>query len=230
MSAISRSQRGPNRSLGGQRWTSEEDERLLELVRFKREWRDIAIELKRTFASVQNRFRFLKKSRDSAAEISPLVLTRAHDPTLEPDLTCGALSVAGREIIEELCAEMMRIGLMSRREPTARFYESRLALGALVRAVMLRRHTGWLRITLSRVSSPKHGLSRGAFQNLVSSLEKTGMLERYVGYLNDLNLENPQARKGRSVYIRATALLQEMCARKGISSANLFTHFPSLGG
>ena len=230
MSGVSRSQRGPNRSLGGQRWTIDEDERLLELVKCQREWREIAIELKRTFASVQNRFRFLKKSRVFASEISPLVSTRAQDPTLEPDFTCGALSAAGRKIVEVLCAEMMQIGMMSNREPSARFYESRLALGGLIRAVMLGRHTGWLRITLSKVSAPKHGISRGAFANLLISLEKTGMLERYVGYLDDLNLKNLQARKGRPVYVRATALLQEKCERQGISSGNLFTHFPSLDG
>lgn len=102
MTGSNRASQPPDRSLGGQRWTAEEDDRLLELVVSGQEWRTIAAALNRTFSGVQNRFRFLKGSQERAAPIVPRNLTRAQDRGLEPDWSCGAFSVAGRRIAEAL--------------------------------------------------------------------------------------------------------------------------------
>jgi len=232
MSKSTKSPRLLNRSSGGKRWSPEEDDCLLELVLRKEDWLDIATAFNRTFSSVQNRFRFLKSSQARASTISPLTSTRAEDPNLAPDLTCGALSRAGRRVLELVRKEIGRFQLQER-ETLVPLNEADLITGAVIREVLLlrlRTGTGWLRITVSRINAPEHGIGREACRGVINDLEKCALLERHVGYPGTLTLPQRAARKGRLIWIRASPRLVDLCEKQGISAPNLFTHFPSLGG
>jgi hypothetical protein len=218
----------PKRALGGQRWTVEEDDFLLDLVKREQEWIVIAAELERSYSSVQNRFRFLKQSQEPAAPIVPLVRTRAWRPDSAPDLSCGALSVASRQVVGVLWEEIRHP-----HEPPEARDQVRTIIGATVREVMLCRLTSgsdWLRITVSQVNAGDHGVPREAFRNIIARLEACGFLERFVGYLGALKLDRHEARKGRLVWLRAAPRLIDLCESHGINGSNLTTHFPSLSG
>jgi hypothetical protein len=220
-----------NRSSGGNRWSPEEDVRLLELVQGQENWIDIASAFNRTFSSVQNRFRFLKNSQARAWTIAS-TSTRAEDPNFAADLTCGAVSSAGRKTLELVRKEIRRPKLQTG-EKSEPLDETGLIIGAIVREVLLlrlRTDRGWLRIAVSRISAPEHGIGREAFRTIINDLEKCALLERLVGYPGTLALSQQVARKGRLVCIRASSRLVDLCERQGIRASNLFTHFPSLAG
>jgi hypothetical protein len=221
-----------NRSSGGNRWSHEDDDRLLDLVRKKEDWSDIATALKRSFSSVQNRFRFLKSSQAHASTIVALISTRAEDPSLAPDLSCGALSRAARETLKLVRNDISRFQRQSR-EVSRPIDETDLIVGAIIREILLlrlRTDTGWLRFTVSRVRTTEHGFGREALRRAIRDLEKSGYCERLVGYPGALALVHQDARKGRLIWIRASSRLTDLCERQGIGASNLLTHFPSLKG
>jgi hypothetical protein len=213
-------------SSGNKRWLPKEDDRLLDMVREKEDWVKIAKTFNRTFASVQNRFRYLKNSQIRAATIRPRLLTRAQDASLEPDLTCGALSSPGRRVLE--LVKGLSVPPASRaRSPLTR---TDFVIAAVIREILLMRlnsNEGWLRVTVSVIRSKTHGIGREALRCVIDDLESRALIERHVGYLGMPGLPN-EARSGRIIWIRASSRLVDLCDRQGINSINLFTHFPSL--
>ena len=228
---MSRQMLVPNRSDGGRRWTEMDDSRLLEMVKSQVVWTDIAAALNRTFSAVQNRFRFLKSlPENSALEISPRVETRAQERELEPDLSCGAMSVAARQFVQQLWAEILRVPTRRHRLPAKVSDEAYAVTGALIREALQMHWAsgGWIRVTVSRVRSVDFGLARESFRSIVECLEECSLLERHVGYLGAPSLGNSTARRGRSVLLRASRRLVELGAQHGITQAVVATHFPSL--
>lgn len=208
-----------------------DDSRLLEMVKSQVGWTDIAAALNRTFSAVQNRFRFLKAlPKNSVLEISPRVATRAQESELEPDLSCGAMSVAARQFVQQLWAEILREPTRRSRLPSKVSEEAYAITGALIREA-LQMHLvsgGWMKVTVSRVRSADFGVARESFRSIVECLEECSLLERHVGYLGAPSLGSSTARRGRSVLLRASRRLVELSAQHGITQAILTTHFPSL--
>jgi hypothetical protein len=222
----------PNRSSAGKRWSSEEDSLLVELVRQQIEWGDIAQTMKRAFISVQNRYRYLKVTKDSASNTVARASTRAQPLNSTPDLTCGAPSQSARRVLDLI------IGQINQRAGQRPSYNKPLngldlITGALIRELLTTRHReirGWLRITVSRINSPDHGVGRTYFSRLLGDLEANGLLERTVGYPGLVAFSESAARPGRFVFVRASLRLKKLCGQHGITPANLYTHFPSLAG
>ena len=220
----------PDRSSGGKRWSVEEDERLLDLVRQEQDWRDIATAFGRSFSSVQDRFRFLKNSQACAASIVPRRSIRAKNPT-PPDLTCGAPSRAGRDLLSLVRNDIDRRQMIAG-EPRPLIDEIDLILGAIIREVMLLRsdaHMDWVRITVAEIRTHENGIGKEAMRAVINELEKRLWIERGVGYPGLVELPR-QARIGRLILIRAAPRLLALCERIGISPPDLFNHFPSLNG
>jgi hypothetical protein len=221
-----------NRSLASNRWSAAEDNRLLELVQQQLEWIEIANAMSRTFAAVQHRFRFLKGTQPGASAIVAKISTRAQDANSTPDLTCGAVSKAGRRIVEAVKCEISKF-YGREKNPPGLLTETDLIIGALVRELILLRYRdagGWLRITVSRIKSSEHGIGIDRFCRLLDELETCGLLERFVGYPGALALSRKVARQGRFVQVKASMRLVKICRQQRIAASNLFTHFPTLGG
>jgi Myb-like DNA-binding domain len=215
-----------NISSGNKRWLPEEDDRLIALVQEKQDWVEIARTLSRSFISVQNRFRCLKKIRSHHSAITPPVSTRSQDASLEPDLTCGALSRAGRRVLELAKSR----SLLPSGKKGSSLTRTDFVIAALIRELLLTRlksDGGWLRVTISTTRSRTHGVGREALRSIIYDLERRGLLERHVGYLGTPGLPTA-ARSGRFVCIRASSRLKDLCEQQGVSGASLFTHFPSL--
>jgi hypothetical protein len=228
----SKSPKTLNRSFASNRWSPEEDNRLLELVQQQLEWTDIANAMNRTFAGVQHRFRFLKSTLPGASAIVAKNSTRAQDAKSAPDLSCGAISKAGRRVVEAVKSEVSEF--YGREIIVSGFLtDTDLIIGALVRELLLQRYrdvSGWLRITVSRITSSEHGIGIDRFCRVLDELEKSGLLERFVGYRGALALPRKVARQGRFVQVRASMRLIKICRDQRITASNLFTHFPSLSG
>jgi Myb-like DNA-binding domain len=219
----------PNRSSGNKRWSPEDDRLLLKLVEHQQDWIDIAQSMSRSFISVQHRFRFLRATSPDASSVKAKISSRALDPMEVPDLTCGAPSKAARRLLHFIRKEISdreRAG----NEPID---ETDLIVGALIRELLTlraRNVSGWLRVTVSLVSSPEHGVGKMQFSRLLNDLELRGLIERTVGVPGALVLRDSAARQGRFVLIRATLRLKLLCSRRGIGVVNLLTHLPTLAG
>jgi hypothetical protein len=216
-----------SRSSGGKPWSTKEENLLLKLVREGKEWSDIAAALNRTYSGVQMRFQTLRHSDLRALDVVPKKITRAERPELVADFTCGSVSKPGRRVINLVKGA---IGLEAS-DPSAPLLEWDLVLGAIIRELLLlrlRADMGWLRITVSQISSAKLGVGREGLRRMLTGLENSGMIERFVGYPVTIAFSNRSARKGRLVLLRASPRLLDLCEQNGISAANLSTHFYSL--
>jgi Myb-like DNA-binding domain len=219
-----------NRILASNRWSLEEDTRLLELVQQKEDWGEIATVLKRTFSGVQNRFRFLKRTQAHAAAIVAKTSTKTQDPNSAPDLTCGSVSRSGRRVLEAVRTEISLLHGQAQKA-AAPLNKTDLLIGALIREMLLLRYrnvTGWCRITVSRINNSEHGIGKTGLSRILDNLERCALLERTVGYPGVLALPHPDARRGRFVLLRASSRLINSCKQRRITASNVVTHFPSL--
>jgi hypothetical protein len=148
------------------------------------------------------------------------------------DLTCGAITPPGRQLIQGLWDKLKNdAAIAKRREPSALRSEVQCIIGAIVREAITSRDSDkahrWARVAISRIRAEEVGTDSGVFRNLLGALHRQGLLETFVGYPGVLELGGG-ARHGRTTLFRAASRLVELCREHGITKDNASTHFPSL--
>jgi hypothetical protein len=228
--------RDSKRAQAGKRWTHDADERLLALSKSRNDAATIASILRRSYSSVQNRLQKLHRllienaeSLDSGVQIAP---KRSSDTYPDMDLTCGAISGWGQQIVRALWEDIQADNAITRRrEPSSFKIEVQCLVGAIVRETFISsEEKTWARISVSRIRAENVGVDGGAVRNILGALMSRGFLERFVGYSDALRIENSAATSGRVTLLRASPRLTAMCKEAGLCSESIFSHFPSLGG
>jgi hypothetical protein len=194
----------------------------------------IAAILQRSYSSVQHRLKELGRSTNGAM-LTPEIGTRrsAERGPLgfsQIDLTCGAFTPSGRQVIQDLWDKLKNdTAIVKRREPSSLRPEVQCIIGAIVREAITSCDTdkAWARVAISRVRAEDAGVDSGVFRNLLGALQRQGLLETFVGYPGALEFGNG-ARHGRTTLFRAASCLVELCRNSEVTKDNASTHFPSL--
>ena len=98
-----------NRARGRKHWSSEDETRLVALAAAGRTSAEIAADLNRSFSSVQHR---LKKVGASVARRSE---KRSDQSQAAVDLTCGAITNSGQQIVQAERAEIRSDQVIAKR-------------------------------------------------------------------------------------------------------------------
>lgn len=223
------------RSRGGKRWTRDDETHLLLLASEGRTAAEIASMMKRSYISVQHRLRSLSGRSDTEVGRSQ---ARSFERNRFPngDLTCGALSVPGHQMVLSVwTAIRYDSAIIKRNEPSRLRPEVKCVIGAIIRETMIcsdpDHSPSWTRIAISRLRAKDVGVDSGVVRNLIRALSAKGFLEIFVGYIGPnaaLQLDPISARSGRSVLLRAAQRTVVLCKSFGIMHSNLYTNFPSL--
>jgi hypothetical protein len=226
----------PERKRGGKRWTPDDEARLLTLALEGQAPIAIAATLQRSYSSVQHRLNKLERSTTGAMlnprSESGAFPERADLGFCEIDLTCGAITRPGQQIIQGLWEKLRNdAAIAKRREPSILRAEVQCIIGALVREAITsydgEMGSRWWRVAVSRVRAVDVGVDSGVLRNLLGALQRQRLLETFVGYPGVLELGSG-ARNGRPTLFRATSRLVELCSIHGITRDNISTHFPPL--
>jgi hypothetical protein len=225
----------PERNRGAKRWSREDETALRQLVSEGREASEIASIMKRSYFGVCHRMRMLNRLLGNKdAKTSPPGSKRKRYS--DADLTCGALSSSGHQLVASLWFEIRNDGAIAkRREPSSLRPEVECIIGAIVREGLIcfdqRKTPTWRRIAIKSLRAKDVGVDSGVIRNLVSALLNKGFLDTFVGYIGPrvvVQLDPKTARSGRTALLRATQKMIEFCGRYGIVYDNLYSHFPSL--
>ncbi|GAA0018531.1 hypothetical protein [Bradyrhizobium diazoefficiens] len=100
-------------------------------------------------------------------------------------------------------------------------------LAELLTAAAVEDGAGWLAVSLDKTSfkKPPHPVSWRAFDGIRKPWIAAGLLEENRGFPGILGFGNPGPSVGRLSRFRATPLLLEMCASRGVTIDNAHEHF-----
>jgi hypothetical protein len=219
------------------RWTDEENDRLITLLANDTPWRLIATELKRSYVAVETRASKLQRLASKTSRLNDdahrLTIFRPNIREPEPlNLTCYTTSDAALAVVRVLYEKAMiyraaTIAKSNRYQKLKPRLQSVIA--TIVRELLGERHrsedSGWLKVSTSRVRASQIGISIDVFRNLLDALEHDGFIERLNGYADAMELTDRGARQGRVTQVRGTVELFDLCAYHQITPDNASTHF-----
>jgi hypothetical protein len=225
----------PTRSNHNLRWTTEDVERLLDLLDSGAALGAIAVKLNRSYAAVEKRIWKLGKG-GTAPTLSPSPKRSFRRPPMQEattNLTCLTIDPGALPIIHELYDRIVA----HRAATIAKTYSYRKlkpriegVIAAIVRDLLLLHFhpgtTDWIRVSTRQARSSEIGVNEDIVRNLLDALKENGFIERLNGYENLMGRNSAAvARGGRATRIRGTSKLFDLCAKYGLTRERLKTWF-----